>query len=627
MITYFLNDQLCPGPLQVDGLTLRKERNRMYWGFLYRKLGFLQGNSNLQFQDDDSVQLLKQTVERYGVQGETAFRIEELGNVLYDGFIDYATYKAETQGILAGLRDDKSISDFSSQATTVFSLTPTATLGLHTRRLTGLPSLVADPKGLTVQRSSSSATSLTHSVPLTRRVEHDEAVAGTVLPVITPLASDRMYYNSTTKDQLVTLRGTIIVTAQASTTNTITLRAVPIGNDAGLVNIGSCQVTATPAQLSVLVNVSVWVKVGQSLKLEWLSSGSATSWNFTYSTDMSITIGDSPPVDASIGYGLTAYQAFTQLVSLTTLGKLTFQSDFLKTDPDGQLWLANGFGIRGVVSSLNVSMQALFVGLTKLFNLALWIDGATVRLERKRNRPKTVTRLETVLSYSKSIATDVLYNSVKAGTAIWQAQNSSLSNDEPNGQRTYSTGITAVRNELDLVSDLITASNVIEQQRRLQFDPASSSPSKANDLDNALFLVATAGTRAETTERTSSAQGVYDPETLYNMRLTVGRCVGRFSEELSPCQPLTRQAVQGSDALTSVYDGIAVAETEPLPRQPFTVPYQVTITTPMSLDEYAGLGDWIEYPLGSNLKIGELLDAEWNLTKTGAIGTLTLLER
>lgn len=626
MLRYFLDNQPVQGPLYADGLTLKKERNRRYWGFLYRKLGFVEGSSNLRFEEPDAVAVLTNTLDRDGVQGQTPFRLERSGQVLYDGFVDYATLRADSNGIDVGLRDEVAVLDLSAQAATVFGLESSGVLSLHPRRLGGLPGLIADPNSLTVQRSESSAVPITHSVPLTRRAEKDETVAGTLEPVITPLASDRMYYNSTGKDQLVTLNGLVSVTATAGSNRTATLRAVSIGTP-GFADIGQWDIGPVAVSIRAAVSVSIWIKAGDSLKLEWTGSGSVNSFNFTYGVDTAIRIGDEPDVAGSMAYGLRVNSVVRQLIEKATSGKLAFRSDFLSIDPDGALFLCNGAGVRGIRKNLAVSLQSVFDNLNALFCLAMWVEDGVLRLEKRTNRPTGTTRIDAVLSRTEGVATEMLYNSVKAGYTNWQAENSALSADEPNGLRTYSTGITALRSELNLVSEWVTASGVIETQRRKQFDTKTAGSAKADSLDDALFLVANFGGRAERLELSGQVSGVYDPETLYNLRVTPGRCVSRWADWLSSSLPLNAESVQGSDSLRSSYNGDVVNEHQPIVGNRGAVPKLVTLTTPMSMDEYADCGDWIEYDYAGQTRRGEVLNISWQLSQTGETANITLLER
>ena len=626
MLTYFLDNQPGPGPRQLDGLVLRKERNRIYRGFLYRRLGYVAGAANLRFTDPDSVFVLRASRKQYGLRAETPFRIESDGTVLYDGFVDYATFSDDGSAVSVGLRDDLAVGELSAQATTPFRLTAGGSLRLHTRRLGGAPGLVADPNTLVIARSETVAVPITHSVPLTRRLETDQTVAGTLTPVVSPLASDRCYYNSTAQPQSVRLSGLISGTPVAASAVTATLRAVPIGNEAGAVVIGAWPVSAVPTPRSIAVNAHLEVAPGQSLKLEWVGSGPVTAFSFTYDATMRIVLSDEPVIPASTGYGLSAHDAFAQLVGLASGGKLSLVSGFLRTDPDGQLFLASGEGVRGLPTSLSVSLQQLFLTLSNLFNLRLWVEGATVRLEKRATAPVRRTRLETITSRVETMALEYVYNSVKVGSQTWQAEDAALSGDEFGGLRTYSTGITSQRGELDLSTDIITAGTLIEQQRRRQFDPQTASASKAGTLDASLFLIASFGAKAETLERCGPVTGVYDPATAYNLRLSPGRALDRHSGDLAASLPLSAQLVNGSDTLAGVYNGRLVSEANPLPGSTAPQPGLVTITAPLSMADYAAIGDELDYRHGNTIRTGEVLAAEWRLSNAGPLLTVTLFE-
>ncbi|GAB4023277.1 hypothetical protein GCM10028808_73220 [Spirosoma migulaei] len=631
MLSYFLDNQPVSGPLKVDGLTLNKSLNRTYWGFVYRKLGYLKGPSNLRFEDPDAMATMDAALLRSGLKAQTAFRIEQVGQILYDGFVDYATYDNDGDGIEIGLRDDQAVYDFSTNASTTYALAPNQLISLHERRLGSLPGLITDPNNLTVQRSETSAVVLSHSVPFTRRADTDDTISGTLAPVVTPLASDPCYRNTSALTQLVKLKGLISVTASASTNQAITLRAVPSDNLANVSVIAQRPITSTPTLFQVAVDVSVYVAAGASLKLEWIGSSTATKWTFTYDSLTTIALSDEKSYAASSAYSMLALDAFKQLVSKLTDGKLSFRSDWLSKGEGYGLMVANGAGIRNINKNLSVSLNSLFQGLTAIWNLALWVDGQTIRVEPKDKKPASKTHIDTILNRREKMATEFVYNSVKAGFSTWQADGSSLSADEPNGLRTYSTGISTVINELNLVSEFITASGIIEVQRRKQFDPKTASSNTADSLDDKLFLInavpGATGWKAETYEKISFATGNYDVNTLYNARMSPGRSLYRWENWLSASLPLAMQSVQGSATLITTSAGVTINEATPTLGQPARVPRLISLTVPLSMIEYANLGDTIEYVYRGNLHEGDLLDATWQLTKEAETGTLLLLER
>ncbi|MCX6217612.1 hypothetical protein [Spirosoma sp.] len=631
MINYFLNSQLIEAPQQADGLTLKKTRNLTYWGFLYRKLGYVAGPTNLIFDDADTVSVIRQAALRYGIQAETSLRMEEFGEVIYEGFLDYKTYRYDGTVVSIGLRDNRAVLDLSSNAGTAYALPASQKLSLHERRLAGVPSLVTDPKALTVQRSEISAVFITHSVPFTRKSETDDTIAGTLAPVVVPILSDPCYYNTSSKTQTVKLTGVISVTASASSSLTAMLYATPSDSLANRVLIGQIAVSSTASLKTIAVDVSVPVAAGASLKIDWFSSTGVSKWVFTYDAQTGVALSDEKTSGGSVTPAETLYSVISQLVAKTSGGSLTFSSNWLRTGGGSRLLLANGAGLRGISKPLAVSLAGLFAGLNSISCLALWAEGDTVRLEPRTDKPKTVTRLESVLGRGETIAADYLYNAVQVGYDTWQADTGTLTNDEPCGQRSYSTGITATKNELKLVSDLITSSTVIETQRRKQFDSKLASESKADSLDDRLFLICgipvSGGWKAERTENTPFITGNYDTSTLYNVGLTPGRMLRNWLLQLGSSLPLSAQSVLGSDSLRSTYKDVAVSESDPVPYAASRPPMLVVVETPMGMADYANLGEFCSYPFEGNTYTGELLDAEWKLTETGETATLLLLER
>lgn len=633
MLKCFLNDQPVDTPLEMRSLTLRKSRNLRYWGFLFRKLGFMDGRSASVFRQPDAIRVLESALDRDGVQAETRFKMESGGTVVYDGFIDYATYELTSDGVSAGLKDDKAVGDFSSQATGLFSLEPADRVGLHPRKLGGLPGLLTDPAGRTVQRSSPAPVAVTHSVPLSLRNQKDETIAGVLAPVVNPLASDPCYRNTSARDQLVSLSGLVVVTAECSGSGiNIALKASSLQSPGEGIDVGLWTINATARLITAAVSGQVLVRAGDALKLDWTGSGAVNSWKFSYSGDTRITVSDETTFPASVGYGLTVLSAMQQLTSRTTDGRLTFVSDYLTTGEGFGLLLASGAGIRGIFKSLTVSLDGLFQAVNVRGNMALWAEGRTIRLEPKSKRPRSLSRIDVLISRTERVATDYIYNSIQAGYKTWRSDSAMLSVDEPNGKRVYSTGVTTIRNSLDLVSDFITASGLIETQRRKQFDTKTASENKADALDESLFLIQCVpdpvGWRAETTEAADFVTGVYEPATVYNLRLSPGRMLDAWADWLAPSLPLTTESVEGSNTMVASVNSVVVDEALPLPGVVRSrVPRLVEIVTPMYMFQYANLGELVTYRYNNKTYEGELLDAVWQQDQQVSQATLTLLER
>ncbi|WP_234734800.1 hypothetical protein [Tellurirhabdus bombi] len=625
---YLLDELEIESPLQSDGLKFRKERNRRYWGFLYRSIGYVEGLGSVTFSEAKAVRLLRDRYKKSSVQAQTRFRIMDGIETAYDGAIDYSQYSDDGERISVALRDPKGIAEFEANLTTRYSIDADTSVYLHARRLSGAATYTLNPDISTVRGSApfGAPLTLTHSVPMRKKDEREQPVPGTLLSVDRPEKNTELYQNTTDHPQSLIITGMIKLDASASTSLTPMLR-VRVG---GLepIPVGTFSVTNSPELIAAVVSITAVVPPNEKLWLEWYSTNQISSYTFAYHSDTAITVRESINVPDSFAGCLTAGSLLAHLVNRASGGSLTLKSDFFATGPGSSLLVTNGANLRGVVKPVVTNYQDLFESLDRIFNLKTDVVGDRVVVEKKQFQG--VSRIKELNSFREVPNLEMLFSEVLVGYETWQGE-SLASGNEVNSLRQYRTGITTVRKSLDLRSKLIASGTLIEEQRRKQYQADTASSTKADTYDESLFLICAhkkpTGWHNERLEAVDFITGILEPENALNLRITPRRNLSRWASLLIGCGQLVMESATGNASAQISYDSDLLSESAAmLPSTALIGSNLTTLEAPLSMVRYRQLGDHIEFfsPVTGAWKTGLLMDASWRRSQEGDTVTLVL---
>ncbi|OIN55881.1 hypothetical protein [Arsenicibacter rosenii] len=612
MITCLIDDIVVHQPEGIDGLRLTKTRNRRYMGWLYRKLGTFPAGA-IRFTEPKVVNLLRTRLAYEGMQAETGFTLKSGSLVLYDSYIDYSQYNYDGRGVSISTRDRMAVSSLEANATTTYSLTPVAACLLHSRALSGSVDLTAS--GAVASQTVKTAAVLTHTVPLAKP-DNAEDIPGTVYE--TGTTSALHYLNTSDQVQTIRIAGQLRITATANTTTIFALKA-------GGVTIGRYSVGTSATTLDCVVDVALSLSREQGFVLQFVPETAVSSYSFTYNSGTLISLGVQESYADSTAMGFTAYQLLATLIDEASGGKLKLNSSFFQVGDGANIFLTSGANLRGVVRPVRVSLQQVFEGLSALVPLQLTISGSEVIVEDLQTAlaKAPVHRITELLSYRERPDTDRFYNSIRTGYQTWKAE-SKVSELEVNSERRLATRNSNLRNELNLTSALIASGTLIEEVRRIQFQPDKAGENKSSSYDDSLFVIATVqkpyGRIAEKLERTQVIDGLIDAGNSYNLRFTPMRNLSRWAWRLAGNGPLTVTDA-GTQAAVIGYDSVLTDESEPVAVAGEPVPMRALVTTTMSMAEYEQLEGWLELPDG---RTGLIMSADWQHTATGDIATIDI---
>lgn len=630
MIQYYLNGQPTDPPEGVDAIRFVRRRHRTYFGFLYQKLGLVEGIGNLTFRQPDAVNLLRSAHKKDGLLAEVSYRIDQDGvGVLYDGYINFDAYvyQQDEQGgaVSVMLRDDRRVVDLDMQAQTSFALVADTTIRLHARRLAGSSAMELDTARAVVSVKRKDAALLVHSVPLRQPGNADSdkgALPGTLAGSTEPLALTPCYTNTSPAAQLLHVTGTVAFTGSTEQNGIVALTLESGGDQLPVARLG---LTTTGKQQLAVIDQTIRVLPGTELRLLMRTETAVTGYSFSYDMLTAVQFDATETVPNSYCQGILAANLLTRLVARCS-PDIALRSDFFARGLAARLLITNGALLRAVSLPIQASLATTFGNLSALFSLYMGFDQrGTLRIEDRaslRNYRRT-TQIRELLSYSEKPCTERLFSEVLAGYSNWQGGSAGAALDV-NTARRYLTPLTRMRNTLNLQCGWVGSGAMIEEQRRKQFSSESATAGKADSQDSALYVIVTSGRSGqldnERLENVAGVTGLVDPGNAYNLAITPGRSLANWAAQLRPCLPLTLEESATRQSVAFAYEESYTDETTGLDGTRDN-PVEVLLDAPMSASDFYQLGDWIVLPTGVE---GLLMDAVWQQGATGGVATLTI---
>jgi len=213
---------------------------------------------------------------------------------------------------------------------------------------------------------------------------------------------------------------------------------------------------------------------------------SATNW-YTI-LDGSFTLQYDVTFAPTFAECLTPFTLGQEIVSKLTDGKYNLKSSFLESLKD-DLLLTSGPALRKYqsVSSIKSSIKSFFKSLQR-YGIGLGIEGDFIVIEKHDYffRKDVVITLPTINNYEVVAAEDLIINTIKAGYPNQEIDKIN-GRDEVNVTQQYTTPLTRIVTELDLVSDYRADMYGIEATR----NDLTGQDTTDNTADNDVFMIST----------------------------------------------------------------------------------------------------------------------------------------
>lgn len=269
----------------------------------------------------------------------------------------------------------------------------------------------------------------------------------------------------------------------------------------------------------------------------------------------------------------------------------TFYSEYLgNTLTQIQTYADDGCGSEyAVTRGLNVrgysltdkpffmSFDTWWNGINPLLNLGLGYEQSTtspeveiLRVEPKRYfyNPTTSIDFDFVNNIERSYSPEFIFKAIEIGFEKWSAE--SLSGiDDPQTKRIYNTRFKTVGQEIKILSKFIGASLAIEQTRRNRAEQGKDWKFDEDVMIIAMNLNGSPEFQPEFDENFTSITNLLNPETRYNIRLSVARNFERWKDFFNGClqwyagDDYRFASGEGNFDMTSTLDGADCEGTSP----------------------------------------------------------------
>ena len=327
------------------------------------------------------------------------------------------------------------------------------------------------------------------------------------------------------------------------------------------------------------------------------------------STDVNVT--------SSECYGITALDAFSALLEKMSKGAIQLESQHFSKKEGVNDFITNGNNIRGILSPINLSFSYLFEQMRTLYDIEADLTGDILRIEKAENATpeNSVSMGEVKSDYYSDTNIDKLYSSVKAGYRTWQSE-SKLKGAEYNSIRIYESELNFGSRELDLTLDVITGSYLLEEQRRIQFDPEKNRDGGKND--ESVFLIAINGDTVQGISDYSPTSNIIASGGVYNLKYSPAAIIENNRRNLVNIGEISQVSSEGNSvAIISGKRedrGFNFGE-----KMPFLVNFDLEIEPEM----FEGL-KYVEVEVKGETKHVKVLEAEMSMRSTG-IGVVNII--
>jgi len=475
-----LNGTEIEEPQKIAELILEKSRSQWSGGFIIGSFGYIQDTNGIQFIDPISQDIILNEIARNGIFGNVEIEIFYCDTLLFRGKLDNSSLNiVECCSIECGITNDTLGDILNSKRNIEYALNPTRKIKLPKKDYSsgGIYSIGERTKF----KTAALLVPLNIGVPL----KSDSGLNGMQNSTI----GDGTFYIAP-QDGFINLNGII----EWSENSTKDYDLVIIVKDAGGGTI-STSIIQSYVHTGSLINrqcvISKKIDLLQGYKVSmWLYDSVAdTAFEFNFKSETFLQINDTPTFsnEYSDCYGLTAFEAFGQL--LTKINPtLKFKSEFFKNGFGKNDFITNGNNIRAISDTINISLEWLLTQFSQLYDLKADLSGIEFIVEKVVENSNNCEYLDSeVTNYREFVNVDLLYSNIKVGFNNWQSE-SKLKGLEYNSIRNYESQLAFGSRELDLTNDFITGSYIIEEVRRLQYDETKKT--EENKFDEGIFLIA-----------------------------------------------------------------------------------------------------------------------------------------
>jgi hypothetical protein len=505
MYTFKLNNTVVQTPIGFDLTKFKKERSKIYNGFLQKNIAF-NDKENITFVDPIAVKLLSQEFKQKGLSAIVEVSILYNNSVQYSGIIDFMSANWNATSFKCAFIDKSETVKLISNLSAIKAINPNTNITLVNKPI---------------------ANKITHSIPTELNYIRKKVKFESNTQINIPFSSSEsktdtqsfLYQNNTSETQRINLVGQISGIFNGLGRFNIKL----IGTTEFIISTHNNNTANQAFQLPILYNIDLAPSQGIIIAIDTNSS----DFSIEFDSSCYLQINELKEYGDSVCGAISVNELFLSLVNKISNGKFNYNSNPLF---DNQ-FITNGKNIRGLNSEINTSVEYLFANLAKIFCIKLDIEDSTVNIS-PLIESKKFTRIDSglVSELSYFASTDYAFTNIRHGFKTYSNEDK-LGNFEPNSIRNYSTESTNLQT-FENLSELITASSVIESVRQLQFIENNTSAINSK-FDESLFLIdceySGVGYKEKPPRNFTELNGLIDKTKQSNMAYLPSRTIQNFA--------------------------------------------------------------------------------------------------
>lgn len=612
MYKFYLNDTEVEEPEGFNGASFTKGRHETFFGFWGGfSVSDTEQNARLKFTEERAVNIIKKEYKRNFIKSTLTFKFVDCSDnsacnsLTY--LVDFADYIGDCCEVEVTFRANYG-DTIRSRTGVKYALLPNTDVTIPTKSLEGGTDFEINDTLSVVNGTGL----ISHNVPLTG--------------ITSVTANEYNYVNGGTA-KAIDLVGVIQWSASADVPTNY--KVAVFVYDANGVEVEKLSDVATyttdlnDIQTKSLSVINYIMQPYYKLAVRAYSTVSTVTHQFLWQPSSSTTEGviirdHNEETPFSTHKGILLKDAFEQLIDKMSNGTMKLCSKWL--DSCNDKWITNGYGLKGVVRPINISLEEMFNGLNPIDNIEIGIDGDCVNVERKGQNGKGKSNIRGDYEVFEKTNTDWLFSSVTGGYKEWQSD-TNFENDEVNSERNYSTDYVSGKSDLDLQSDFIASHYLIEKVKR-QTGKADAD----TKYDESIFIVCVvkdgSSYKAETDENFTTLGGVIYPKNTINLRISPARNLKRhrnylylsgdtiFESGTGNYSAYQRQNYTCNDENYLLTESITFNE---IPKQKIFGQTVAVITKTTTLSEYCRLKENITFELCGVTKTGLLKNADLNI--------------